>query len=200
MSMDDGSGDESSHGEQVVFTLRTHPKVLVGPVAALLALSLVAMLVGSLIPAGGILGWLRLVLWLACAVLAAIWVVRPVMAWFSTVFTVTTVRIQRRRGLLVRRGLDLPLSRVANIATERGLLDRLFGCGTLLVRDASSSRGLAMLDVPRVLEVREAISSLVHAAHSGAPVPPELLSEPLSERAGVVEEHGGDLADPDHYR
>src|SRR5699024_71004 len=116
-------------------------------------------------------------------------------AWRSTVFTVTTERIMRRRGVLMRRGLDMPLGRVANIVTERGLLDRIFGCGTLLVHDASSTRGLAMVDVPRVLQVREVLSTLIHAATTGTPVPAHLLGD--DEGASEGEQGEGFSPDSD---
>mgnify|MGYP002148486531 CR=1 FL=1 len=56
--------------------------------------------------------------------------------------------------------LDLPLTRINNVAYERSLTDRMFGCGSL-VFTTSAEAPVVLNDVPKVEEVGVAISNLL---------------------------------------
>ena len=62
---------------------------------------------------------------------------RPFLRWLTTTYTVTDRRLITRTGILSRRGHDIPLARISDVAYEHGLVDRMLGCGTLVVSDAS---------------------------------------------------------------
>lgn len=155
-------------GEQVVMRLRTHPKALVG--AALWALVLVLVLT--------VLWWfLRdsdayvLTMWIAGAValVLAAWLVGvPVLRWSTESFTVTTRRVSHRYGVLTRRGRDIPLHRINDISLEKDLLDRLLGCGTLVVSDATEKAGMVLHDVPRVEHVHVRLQELLYSYDDGS--------------------------------
>ncbi len=160
--------DHLTEGEQVVMRLRTHPKVLV--VAVVWAALLVAALV--------LLWWfLRdtdayvVTMWVAGAVAVALgaWLVGvPVLRWRTERFTITDRRISHRHGILTRHGRDIPLHRVNDIALEKGLLDRLLGCGTLVVSDATEKAGMVLHDVPRVEQVHVRLQELLYARDDGS--------------------------------
>lgn len=150
--------------EQLVVATRTHPKTLVGPILLGLVTVAVGIAVAMLVPAEGLLVWLQLALWILCGLVLLIGALIPVLRWRASTFTVTTQQIQTRTGVLTRSGSDIPLTRVAGVETERGLTDRIFGCGTLIVRDAGSVNGIALRDIPRVQVTRDLINDLVHGA------------------------------------
>ena len=143
-------------GETVVIGTRTHVKALVVPVVVLLV---VAGLAGYLLtlPDGDHAGTWRLVIGVV-ALLVVLWfVVLPFLRWFSTSYVFTDRRLITRTGLLTRTGHDIQLNRISDISYEKSLLDRLFGCGTLVISDASEM-GIRLADIPRVEETQLAVS------------------------------------------
>lgn len=148
--------------EQVVRALHTHAKVLLAPAAALLLLAVVLGAGLAMMP-------LRAQPWGSWALVAAVLVgllatvVVPVLRWRSETWTLTTRRIIHRRGILTRTAHDLPLSRISDVESERGVLDRVLGCGTLRLMTAAEDPVL-MVDVPDVEEVHVQLSELLFGA------------------------------------
>src|SRR6476659_8769512 len=120
-------------GEHVVISTRTHPKALLLPVLALVVLLAVGVLVQTL----GV-HLLTLVVWVVVLVGVVWWVLRPFLVWATASYTFTNRRLITRTGVLTRRGHDIPLARISAIASERDLVDRMLGWGTLVVSDAST--------------------------------------------------------------
>ena len=139
---------------------RTHGKALVLPVLAL-------VLTGAGVGAGTALvpGAARPLGQLAVAVLGLAlvgwWTVRPFLRWLTTTCTLTTRRLVVRRGVLSRTSMELPLSRVLDVSSERSLSDRVLGCGTLLVQTAAEGGPVALVDVPDVEHVHQVLSELL---------------------------------------
>ncbi len=149
-------------GEQVLVDTRTHVKALLLPA---LLLVVVAGLAGflSTLPTGERAGTWRLVI----AVVALLVVLRasllPFLRWFTTTFVFTDRRLITRTGLVSRTGHDLQLARVSDITYEKGLLDRLLGCGTLVISDAGEM-GIRLDDIPRVEATQLAVSRQLYRA------------------------------------
>jgi Bacterial PH domain len=61
-------------------------------------------------------------------------------------------RVMFRRGLLTRRGIDVPLARINSVEFRHGLADRMLRTGTLIVESASQDP-LEFYDIPRVEQV-----------------------------------------------
>ncbi|MEC3978100.1 PH domain-containing protein [Amycolatopsis sp. H20-H5] len=80
----------------------------------------------------------------------------PFVRWRTTHFIVTTDRLIAREGVLKRTGIDIPLSRINSVQFEHGLLDRVFGCGTLIIESASDEP-LKFDDIPKVERVHTVI-------------------------------------------
>lgn len=147
--------------ESVLVSTRTHAKALLGPLLVLIVLASSAGLLGVYTGAAGRAQPLLLaVVWSAAALLAARWVVVPFLRWLTTTYTLTDQRLVTRTGIVTRRGHDLPLSRISDVAYERGLVDRLLGCGTLLVSVASEHR-VELRDIPHVERVHLRIQDLL---------------------------------------
>jgi len=155
-----------TEGESVVLSVRTHVKALLVPLIACVALLAVGVLLGMLLDdrAGGVP---RLVVW-GVVGLGLLWyVVRPVLDWLAATYTVTNRRLITRNGILTRRGHDIPLSRISDVASERGVIDRMLGCGTLIVSDASTHGQVHLHDIPKVEDVQRQINELLHRSDAG---------------------------------
>ena len=148
-------------GEHVVVSTRTHPKVLMLPVLILvLALGVAAFVTRT--GSGDAADVMHLAVWVVAAVVIAWWVVRPLVAWATTTYTFTNRRFIRRSGLIAKEGRTIPLNRISGVDFEIGLIDRIFGCGTLVVSDASEQGRVELEDVPRVEEVQLKVAEELH--------------------------------------
>ncbi|QIG44074.1 PH domain-containing protein [Nocardioides anomalus] len=159
------SKDLLNEGESIVVDTRTHPKALLLPILALVVLLAVGVFVQSAVDNGVV----TKVVWVVVA-LGIVWfVVRPALIWLTATYTVTTRRLITRHGVITRRGHDIPLSRVSDVAYERDLIDRLLGCGTLVISDASTHGQVALPDIPHIEDTHRRIQELLHDLHSGDP-------------------------------
>jgi len=152
-----------SDGEYVVLSVRAHRKAIIWPGVVLV------VVVGCLI------GVLMLKPNSAVAAAAAVvsvpvlitWSLIPFLAWMSSTYTVTNRRLITRHGVLTRTGRDIPLFRINDVAYEMGLMDRLLGCGTLIISDASENAGVVLPDIPHVEQVQLQISDLLFTNDDG---------------------------------
>ncbi len=81
------------------------------------------------------LNWLGLIAFLA----ALVWVVLTYLRWINTHFVLTTDRIINRKGIVRKRGVDIPLDRVNTVIFHQGLLERMLGAGDLIIESASET-------------------------------------------------------------
>jgi uncharacterized membrane protein YdbT with pleckstrin-like domain len=148
-------------GEESVEILHPHWKTLVRPIA--LAFVVVAVLLAGevLIPASKSAGVERLALAAAGIVLLMWWLTYPLLRWRTTVYELTTRRMRLRDGIIARNGHDIPLSRITDVSFRKGLLDRLLGCGTLIVESAGEHGELTLTEIPHVERVSATLFQLV---------------------------------------
>ena len=148
-------------GEQTVVTTRTHVKVLFIPVIILLAVGADGgYLAASVGP--GVARWIVI----GIAVVLALWgAVLPFVRWFLWTYTLTNKRIVEQKGILTRTGRVIPLSRINDVAFEKNLNDRILGCGTLVIHDASEQAGLELRDIPHIEDLHRTVTGLVDQAH-----------------------------------
>jgi membrane protein YdbS with pleckstrin-like domain len=146
--------DLLSEGERVVIHRHPHWKMLLLPYIVLIVtiglgiwLALLAQDASSPwnnigLIAIGVVG-LVLIVWLF---------IIPFVRWRTTHFIVTTDRVMAREGVVNRTGIDIPLSRISSVRFEHGLIDRIVGCGTLII-ESSSQEPLEFDDIPKVEKV-----------------------------------------------
>lgn len=152
--------------EDVIIELRTHAKALVGPVLWLVGLGVCTGVALALLPGT----WQPWGSWAVAAVVVVLivaLVVVPFLRWRTSTYTITERRVITRKGILNKTGHDLPLSRVNNIAYERSFLDRLLGCGTLVLTTAAE-QPLALPDVPDVERVHVVMTELLFGDEASA--------------------------------
>ena len=148
-----------NEGESVVWSTRTHVKALFVPAVVLIVTAGIAGYLSSL-PDSHQQVWLTII-WVVAALVILVWTVWPFLKWFTTTYTVTTRRRTTHSGVINRTGHDIPLARISDVSYEKGLLDRVFGCGTLVISDASERGQVALHDVPRVERLQLKLSDLL---------------------------------------
>jgi len=145
--------------EHVQFELRPHPRVLVGPAAALMVIAgatgyLVARLEVWFPDPQSLALWLRLGVFVAALLLAVPTVVQPLSRWLTTTYVVTDQRVILRRGVFTRRGWDLPLSTLHRAWFAQRPWDRPLRCGRLTIESGAGHGMLVLADVPDVQRVQ----------------------------------------------
>ena len=153
-----------NEGERVVVSTRTHAKALIGPGMVLVVL--VAALVVLWTLTANLVAWI--VAGVAAAALAVWFVLRPLLEWLTTTYTFTNRRFIKRSGFIAKEGRTIPLNRISGVDFEIGVIDRIFGCGTLVVSDASTDGRVELHDIPRVEQVQRQVAAELHRlGHEG---------------------------------
>ena len=152
--------------EDVLVRVRTHPKVLVIPVLGALALLALPIGISKLMHTNGVLANLyseathgypllaALVVW---AMLAGWFVGLPWLRHRGGIYTITTRRVTATEGVLYKNTREIGLAQITQIIVERGILDRIFRCGTIVIFDAANANGVRFCDVPNVAQVRHVL-------------------------------------------
>lgn len=156
-------------GEELLWFGRTHPKILFKP--ALIQLFLIALhvLFSLYIPHDTGWGWWdswgQFTLHSLLIVLSLYYVIVPLLRWRTSTFELTSKKVVKYWGIIERNSTEIPLDRIVSIEVERGLIDRIFRCGTLNFEDAGAVMnrrgqrnrkfdGVQFSDVPRPLDVK----------------------------------------------
>ena len=153
-----------SDGEYVVLSVRSHGKALIGPVVLFMLVVAGVITALMLMPNNTVVASGAAVVGVPLVVLLSL---IPFLRWLTSTYTVTNRRLITRHGILTRTGRDIPLFRINDVAYEKGLIDRLLGCGTLIISDATEKAGVVLPDIPNVEQVQLQISDLLFAKNDG---------------------------------
>ena len=149
--------------ERLVHDLHPHWKALITPVVTLVLVLGVAGFAMARIPDGERQGLLRLLVGVLALALLLAYALRPFLVWLTTRFVITDRRVLMREGIFARSGRDVPLSRINDITFSHTLLERLLGCGTLVVESAGERGQVTLADVPKVEQVQRSLYDLVES-------------------------------------
>ena len=95
----------------------------------------------------------------AVFVASVLWLFLTWLKWRSTHFVVTSDRVIYRSGVLIKRGIAIPLERVNNINFHQTILERLIRAGDLQIESAGQDGQQNFSDIRRPDEVQR----LIHA-------------------------------------
>ena len=152
-----------SEGERLVLKLHPHWKTLLRPIGvqAVIVAAALALLIFAMPHLRTHAAIIRLGIGAVALAATMIWFVVPLLRWSTTSYELTTRRLRLRKGILSREGRDFPLIRISDVSFSHGLLDRLLGCGRLVVESAGEHGQLVLTEIPRVAEVQSALFQLV---------------------------------------
>jgi uncharacterized membrane protein YdbT with pleckstrin-like domain len=149
-----------SDDESVVLETHPHWKTLVLPVLELLVIcGLAGFLLAVVDP--DVAKYVIIGVGLVLVVLAF---VIPLLRWRTTLFVLTDKRVVVRTGILSRTGRDIPLTRVNDVTFSHNLIERILGCGTLVVESAGERGQVQLTEVPKVEQVQRQLYELVERA------------------------------------
>ena len=170
--------------EKILVRRRTHGKVLFWPAVIQIVLLAAHVALAIVWPADGFgIAWVRdwgqLTVHGLIACIEVGYAILPFLRWWNAVFTVTNHRVSRQWGILWKNSYETPIDRITSVSLERGLLDRIFGCGTLVLNDSAHTYaprknyslfsratgdgrgdGVRFYDIPHVKQVQATIDSL----------------------------------------
>jgi uncharacterized membrane protein YdbT with pleckstrin-like domain len=147
-----------NEGEHVVVSTRTHAKALILPGLGVLVALALALFVGGLVDSSVV----TIVVWVLFLAVVVWFLVGPFLRWLTTTYTFTNRRFIKRSGFVAKQGRTIPLNRISGVDFDIGIVDRLFGCGTLVVSDASENGTVLLHDIPNVERVQMQVSEELH--------------------------------------
>jgi uncharacterized membrane protein YdbT with pleckstrin-like domain len=161
--------------EHVLIHTRTHVKAMILPVLAFILIAAAVGIGAALIPREARpIGQIAI---LVLGIVLAIWlVILPFLRWRTTTYTITNRRLITRSGIFNKVGKDLPLNRINEVSYERSLMDRMLGCGSLIVQTAAEDGTIVLHDVPDVEHVNLQMSQLLFGPLHDSHKPPATRS------------------------
>jgi uncharacterized membrane protein YdbT with pleckstrin-like domain len=157
---------ELSEGERSVLLLHPHWKILLRPTLILMLVVAAAAVLLVIIPQGRYADSGRIAVGVVAVVGIVIWFLIPFLRWQTTTYELTTRRLRLREGVLARSGRDFPLIRISDVSFSHGLIDRLLGCGQLVVESAGEHGQLVLTEIPQVEKVQAVLFQLVEDEHA----------------------------------
>jgi uncharacterized membrane protein YdbT with pleckstrin-like domain len=149
-------------GEEIVLALHPHGKTLVRPALLLLLIVAAAVVLIFVLPAStASLVPIRLGVGALALVAAVVAFGVPFLRWRTTIYELTSRRLRLRVGILTRSGRDFPLNRISDVSFRQGVIDRIFGCGTLIVESPGEQGQLELDEIPEVRRVQGILFQLV---------------------------------------
>jgi uncharacterized membrane protein YdbT with pleckstrin-like domain len=164
--------------EDIVLELHPHWKALLLPALALPLVVLIASFLWFEVPDGHrFSSLLRWVVFGAAVLALLFWSLIPFLRWRTALYVLTTRRLITRSGILSRQGRDMPLTRVNDASFSHGVIDRMLGCGTLVIESAGERGQLVLTAVPRVETVQREVYRQVEAQTGRAIEPSDSAGE-----------------------
>jgi membrane protein YdbS with pleckstrin-like domain len=161
-------------GEDLVAEIRPHWSFMLGPMAVvvLAVAAAIAGLVISVVPA--VVRYLLL-----GAILASLlWLGARYARWTTTSLVVTSERVVLRSGVLARRGREILLRRLNDLSYTQSILERILGCGSLVIESGGEHGTETVPRLPRPHEVQRLVNDQVARSYAGAGIRPSELSIP----------------------
>lgn len=146
-------------GEDVVLDLHPHWWFFVKPTALLIVAVVAAF---ALRDSNDALRVIATVLALA----TLIWLATRYAVWANTNFTVTTDRLIYREGVLGKRGKEIPLERLNDIAVNQTLFERMIGAGDVTIESAGERGQQVFADIRKPFLVQNLIYSEIERAQA----------------------------------
>ncbi|MEV5407922.1 PH domain-containing protein [Thermopolyspora sp. NPDC052614] len=157
-----------TEGERVVLSFHPHWKRLILPVLAVIVLLAACVAAFLFIPGGEpYTSYVRIGVAVVAVILLIWWALVPYLRWVTTSYTLTTHRFNISTGILNKSDDDIPLAKVNSVSSDQRLLERILGCGTLVVESASDAGEIKLADIPSIQTVRAELFRLVEDASDG---------------------------------
>lgn len=132
-----------SPDESVVVEFRPHWQAILLPIS--LAVAAIVAIGITFVFADGAVRWIIIIGIVAVWLLAS---VKTLADWWTTEYVLTTERVVVRAGVFSRRGTEIPLEVINNVAFSQSLLERMIRSGDLLIESAGESGQSRFTNIP----------------------------------------------------
>ena len=158
--------------EEVIRAFRPHWRLLFIPISwGVLGLAVI-IATWVLPPDITIIDWV-------VTVAAVIFMIRmafyPLISWFFTGYILTNERLVWRRGVLARKGIEIPLENINDVQFSQTILERILKSGDLLIESAGERGQSRFSDIPHpeafqslIYRIREQRSLDLSSGHGGS--------------------------------
>jgi len=143
-------------GEDIILDLHPHWWFFVGPV-----LVVVGGTVGAIM--GRDTDALRVAL-LVVILAGLVWLAWRYARWATTNFVVTTDRLITREGVVSKRGKEIPLERLNDIAVSQSVFERLIGAGDVITESGGERGQQVIHDIAKPFTVQNVIYTEIERA------------------------------------
>lgn len=185
-----------SADEVIIMQFRPHWSGILKEGALVVGASVVAALLALL----DVNGWVVFGVVLLAVAIAAEGLIR----WLTTLHVVTNERVIYRAGFIGKRGKEIPLEVINDVAFNQRIIERLFGTGDLLIESAGTHGQTRYTDIPAPEKVQTAIykareERMLHMESGGrSAVQTESTASQLERLARLNDE--GKLTDDEYER
>lgn len=177
-----------SEGETIESQFRPHWSGIIREVLVILAAIAVAIVVAVL----EWTAWIYLIL----AAVVAVLITGGLVRWFTTLHVITNERLIYRTGFIGKKGTEIPLEVIQNVAFGQTILERILGTGDLMVESAGTHGQTRYRDIPKpervqslIYEAREARQISIKGEAPAAPAAEESTASQL-ERLSRLHDQG----------
>jgi uncharacterized membrane protein YdbT with pleckstrin-like domain len=105
---------------------------------------------------GVVLIWLDAPAWTGVALvfLVFLFIVKGSIQWFTTLHVITNERVIYRAGFIAKRGKEIPLEVINDVAFNQTIFEKMFGTGDLMIESAGTHGQTRYRDIPKPEEVQ----------------------------------------------
>jgi uncharacterized membrane protein YdbT with pleckstrin-like domain len=140
--------------EELILDMRPHWIALAAPVVVAVLVVLAEILLFANFDPPAVVAWLAVAVG---AVLLLAFSIRPLLAWITSHFVVTSDRVIHRSGWLAKRSMEMPLERINDVRFEQSVLERVVGAGDLVIESGGEYGQNLFSDIRRPEDVQKLI-------------------------------------------
>jgi uncharacterized membrane protein YdbT with pleckstrin-like domain len=138
-----------SEGEVIETEFRPHWSQLLRE--GLLVLAAIAL--GVILGIMGVPGWVLI----ALTVVVVLLIAKGLITYITTHHVITNERVIYRAGFIAKRGKEIPLEVINDVAFNQTVFERIFGTGDLLIESAGTHGQSRYRDIPSPEEIQTVI-------------------------------------------
>ncbi|GII03560.1 PH domain-containing protein [Planobispora takensis] len=158
-----------TEGERRIRSFHPHWKRLVIPLLALLVIAAASGAAMFFMPAFAYDLHARVAVGVVAVGLLTVWSFVPYLQWKNTSYVLTSHRLTISTGVLNKSHDDIPMSKVNTVSADQTLMERILGCGTLIVESAGEQGRIVLRDIPDLQNVRAELFHALDEAADGQP-------------------------------
>ena len=81
--------------------------------------------------------------------LVFLFIVKGSIQWFTTLHVITNERVIYRAGFIAKRGKEIPLEVINDVAFNQTIFEKAFGTGDLMIESAGTHGQTRYRDIPK---------------------------------------------------